>query len=115
MDYPFPSFVMTEIPGERFKARGFPVLKCGRWSWAFSRCTALPAIRRPKGRGESSNRAMKKELLANTRIANLAEPQRQFGAYREFYNKGRPHHALNLDTPILKYTPSERLYPEKIS
>jgi len=58
---------------------------------------------------------MKKELLANTRIANLAETQRQFGAYREFYNKGRPHHALNLDTPIQKYTPSERLYPEKIS
>ena len=30
-------------------------------------------------------------------------------------DKERPRHALNLDTPIQKYTPSERLYPEKIS
>lgn len=68
-----------------------------------------------QGKEESFNRSMTKELLANARIADLADAQRQFDVYREFYNNERPHHALGLDTPSQHYKASERPYPEKVS
>lgn len=66
-----------------------------------------------QGKKESFNRSMIKELLANARVAALADAQRQFDAYREFYNKERPHHALNLDNSSQHYRPSQRPYPER--
>ena len=68
-----------------------------------------------QGKGESFNRSMTKELLAGTSFADLADAQRRFDAYRDFYNNERPHHALDLDTPNQRYVPSEKMYPENIS
>lgn len=87
------------------------------WLMELGVLTLHGRIRHPQtqGKGESFNRSMTKELLAHSKFADLADAQRQFDAYREFYNKERPHHALSLDTPIQWYVPSERPYPQKIS
>ena len=67
-----------------------------------------------QGKEERFNGSMTQELLKYTTIADLTGAQRQFDAYRSFYNKERPHHALGLDTPSQHYTPSPRAYPEQI-
>lgn len=87
------------------------------WLMELGVLTLHGRVRHPQtqGKEESFNRSMTKELLANAHIADLADAQRQFDAYREFYNQERPHHALNLDTPSQHYRPSERPYPERIT
>lgn len=67
-----------------------------------------------QGKEESFNRSMTKELLRYASIADLADAQRQFDSYRDFYNNERPHHALDLDTPSQHYTPSSRPCPDHI-
>ena len=67
-----------------------------------------------QGKEESFNRSMTKELLKYATIADQPDAQRQFDAYRDFYNNERPHHALDLDTPSQRYTPSLRAYPKRI-
>ena len=67
-----------------------------------------------QGKEESFNRSMTKELLKHTTINDLLDAQNQFNAYRDFYNNERPHHALGLDTPSQRYTPSSRAYPNQI-
>ena len=68
-----------------------------------------------QGKEESFNRSMTRELLRYAAIQDMSEAQRQFDAYRAFYNYERPHHSLGLTVPGEKYTRSSRLYPEKIS
>ena len=68
-----------------------------------------------QGKDESFNRAMTKELLKYAVIRDMADAQRQFDQYREFYNNIRPHHALELDTPSQHYVRSSREYPSQIS
>lgn len=68
-----------------------------------------------QGKEESFNRSMTKELLKNAVISDLADAQRQFDEYRDFYNNERPHHSLKLDVPNRHYTRSIREYPAKIS
>lgn len=68
-----------------------------------------------QGKDESFNRAMTKELLKYAVIRDMADAQRQFDQYREFYNNIRPHHALKLDTPSQHYVRSSREYPSQIS
>lgn len=86
------------------------------WLMELGILTLHGRIRHPQtqGKEESFNRSMTKELLHHTTIANLVDAQRQFDAYRAFYNHERPHHALDLDTPDHHYVPSTRLYPEQI-
>lgn len=86
------------------------------WLMELGILTLHGRVRHPQtqGKGESFNRALTRELLAHTKIANLADAQRQFDTYRTFYNEERPHHALDMDTPIQRYTASEKPYPEKI-
>ena len=86
------------------------------WLMELGVLTLHGRIRHPQtqGKEESFNRSMTRELLRHTTIANLEDAQRQFDAYREFYNHERPHHALKLETPDQLYTPSERPFPESI-
>lgn len=67
-----------------------------------------------QGKDESFNRSMTKELLKNAVIRDMADAQRQFDQYRDFYNNIRPHHALQLDTPSQHYVRSSREYPSQI-
>lgn len=87
------------------------------WLMELGVLTLHGRIRHPQtqGKEESFNRSMTKELLKHTTIADQADAQCQFDSYRDFYNNERPHHALNMDTPSQRYTPSSRPYPEQVS
>ncbi len=66
------------------------------------------------GKLERFHRSLKSELLAGTTFTDLDHCQRAFDTWRHFYNLERPHHALDLDTPITRYTPSPRPFPETL-
>ena len=66
------------------------------------------------GKLERFHRSLKSELLQGRTFADLDHCQRAFDTWRDFYNLERPHHALALDTPITRYTPSDRSFPETL-
>ena len=66
------------------------------------------------GKLERFHRSLKSELLAGRTFADLEHCQRAFDTWRNFYNLERPHHALDLDTPVSRYTPSSRPFPETL-
>ena len=68
-----------------------------------------------QGKEESFNRSMTRELLRYAEFKDMSDAQRQFDAYRMFYNHERPHHALGLAVPSERYEKSSRPYPERIS
>lgn len=57
---------------------------------------------------------MTRELLNQTTFKDFSDAWVKCAEYRKFYNEKRPHHALNLETPASKYTPSPRKYPDVI-
>ena len=66
------------------------------------------------GKLERFHRSLKSELLQHRTFSDLEHCQRAFDAWRDFYNLERPHHALDLDTPVSRYTPSARSFPETL-
>jgi len=67
-----------------------------------------------QGKEERFNQSLKRELLRYVQFADLEDAAEQLAQYRQFYNHKRPHHALGLDTPASRYTPSARKYPKEI-
>lgn len=66
------------------------------------------------GKLERFHRSLKSELLQGRTFTDLDHCQRAFDTWRDFYNLERPHHSLDLDTPITRYTPSDRSFPETL-
>lgn len=66
------------------------------------------------GKDERFHRSLQHELLAGRSFENLEQAQRAFDGWRRVYNQERPHDALALATPISRYRPSPRLYPEDL-
>lgn len=68
-----------------------------------------------QGKEERFNGSFTRECLnLHPSIRNMAEAQRIFDEYRDFYNNIRPHKALDLAVPATSYTPSLRKLPERI-
>ncbi len=67
-----------------------------------------------QGKVERFNRTLQVELLRRCRFKSLTDCQRQFDCWRHHYNQERPHQALQLATPITRYCPSSRSYPEHL-
>lgn len=67
-----------------------------------------------QGKEERFNESLKKEYLVYHTFDDQADTHRKLNEYRDFYNNKRPHQALNLDTPSMHYTKSQRQYPDKI-
>lgn len=65
-----------------------------------------------QGKDERFHRTLQAELLKGRRFENLRACQRSFDDWRETYNVRRPHEALDLDTPITRYSVSPRAFPE---
>ena len=68
----------------------------------------------PQGRGklERFHRTLKREVLQDRRLSNLAEAQKAFDPWRTIYNHERPHQGIDLEVPISRYRPSERSFQE---
>jgi transposase InsO family protein len=67
-----------------------------------------------QGKIERFNRSYKEERLKFSVPVDMADAQAHRLEYRDFYNKQRPHHALNLDVPASRYHPSQNPFPSKI-
>jgi transposase InsO family protein len=67
-----------------------------------------------QGKDERFHRTLSAEAIGRRRFADLAQCQRRFDEWREIYNAERPHDALGLATPITRYRPSARSFPETL-
>lgn len=66
------------------------------------------------GKDERFHRTLQLELLRDHRWRSLEQCQPEFDAWREIYNCERPHEALNFETPVSRYQPSTRVFPEQL-
>ena len=67
-----------------------------------------------QGKDERFHRTLAAEAIGRRCFADLVECQRRFDQWRQVYNTERPHEALDLATPMARYAPSPRSFPEKI-
>lgn len=65
------------------------------------------------GRHERMHRTLKAEATKPP-AHSCARQQTRFDAFREEYNRLRPHEALGLTPPVRHYHPSERPYPARV-
>ena len=67
-----------------------------------------------QGKEERFHRTLNVEQLQGRRFADWATCQAAFDRWRGVYNTERPHQALDLATPISRYAPSPRSFPETL-
>lgn len=66
------------------------------------------------GKEERFHRTLQAEVLNGRGFEDLGAVQRTFDRWRAVYNCERPHEALGLNTPVSRYRPSPRAYPEQL-
>lgn len=67
-----------------------------------------------QGKDERLHRTLCEELISRYPLPNLPVCQQQFDGWREMYNCERPHEALEMHSPISRYQPSPRPFPETL-
>lgn len=67
-----------------------------------------------QGKDERFHRTLKHELLERRGFHSLQDCQRAFDTWREQYNLVRPHHALDHQPPISRYSASGRPLPAQL-
>lgn len=65
-----------------------------------------------QGKDERLHRTLKDELISRYTLANLPQCQVHFDRWRDVYNYDRPHEALDLQSPISRFQPSPRSFPD---
>jgi putative transposase len=73
-----------------------------------------PASPQENGQHERMHRELKRET-ARPAATNRRAQQRRFDAFRHRYNDVRPHEGIGDRTPTSLWTPSLRVYPERIA
>lgn len=66
------------------------------------------------GKEERFHRTLQTEVLNGRGFEDLEKVQQVFDQWRTIYNCERPHEALALATPVSRYRPSGRAYPEQL-
>lgn len=67
-----------------------------------------------QGKEERFHRTLQAEVLARGGWQDCEQVQRAFDQWRPVYNTVRPHEALNLAAPVIRYQVSQRSYPETL-
>ena len=67
-----------------------------------------------QGKAERFHRTLKAEVLQGRHFPDLSACQVMFDQWRSVYNTERPHQALDLETPLSRYAPSPRSFPETL-
>ena len=75
---------------------------------------SAPAHPQTNGKDERFHRSLKAEVLAGRSFLNLEQAQQAFDGWRAVYNHERPHDAIGLDVPAIRYRPSPRAYPQTL-
>jgi transposase InsO family protein len=65
-----------------------------------------------QGKDERFHRTLKADAIAGSEFNDLTGCQTKFNEFRDLYNLVRPHDSLDLATPVTRYQPSQRPYPE---
>jgi hypothetical protein len=65
-----------------------------------------------QGKDERLHRTLANELLSRNAFTSLPQCQVHFDLWRDVYNYERPHEALDMLSPISRYQPSYRPFPE---
>ena len=86
------------------------------WLMELGILTLHGRVRHPQtqGKEERYNRSFTRECLKGQSFRDLAHAQECFREYRDFYNRVRPHFALDLEVPASRYAASERRMPTRI-
>lgn len=66
------------------------------------------------GKDERFHRSLKAEVLNGRSFVTHQDVQAQFERWRELYNHKRPHEGIGMSTPIKRYRPSARSYPQEL-
>ena len=66
-----------------------------------------------QGKDERFHRTLKAELLQGPPLADLGKAQQAFDHWRVLYNQQRPHQALGMQVPLVRYRASPRAYCEQ--
>ncbi|MDZ7865249.1 IS481 family transposase [Acidovorax sp.] len=67
------------------------------------------------GKDERFHRTLQIEVLRGRCFESLDKVQQALDGWRTVYNHQRPHEALNGATPVTRYRPSKRAFPEQLS
>ena len=67
-----------------------------------------------QGKEERFHRTLQAEVLGRGGWSDCIQVQGAFDRWRPIYNGQRPHEALELQTPVTRYQPSQREYPESL-
>lgn len=67
------------------------------------------------GKDERFHRTLQIEVLKGRCFESLDKVQQALDGWRTVYNQQRPHEALNGATPVSRYRPSKRAFPEQLS
>jgi len=67
-----------------------------------------------QGKEERFHRTFKAEVLYDHRFSSYDDCQQAFDRWREIYNAERPHQALDMKTPVTRYSISPRIYKETL-
>jgi len=67
-----------------------------------------------QGKDERFHRTLNQDCISRRQFQDLDDCQKAFDEFRDVYNLRRPHEALGLDTPVTRYQPSQRPYPEAL-
>lgn len=67
-----------------------------------------------QGKGERFHRTRKAEVLQGRVLRDLADSQVAFDTWRVLYNTIRPHESLQMATPASRYSPSARMFPDRL-
>jgi transposase InsO family protein len=73
-------------------------------------CHGRPYHPQTQGKEERFHRTLKAELLSRQSLRDLKDSQHRFDHWRGIYNHIRPHEALNMETPMTRWRPSERSF-----
>lgn len=66
------------------------------------------------GKDERFHRSLNAEVLNGRAFTSLLHAQAALDPWRDIYNQQRPHDALALATPISRYWPSPRAFPDRL-
>lgn len=66
------------------------------------------------GKEERFHETLHRELLSRRHFDDLQQAQDAFDPWRECYNCIRPHEALGMRPPVVRYAPSPKSFPEQL-